>query len=244
MVTIGSGLEITSRALILVGARRVRGDGLSWLGAVASFLQLRLGPALGHVALGAHARQEIEEEGEDVEGEDQGDQPFDDGGDVGVFAKGGGGEDDGQEGLDDDEGQFHPEGDAEDAVVAVVDAQPLVFGAQEDGRENVATDEDQEESVVQVGVVVRVEDGEEDETEAAAYGEEDGEAGQNLLGRGRVGGKATAVSEPALSHEAQVEEDGGDDGAGDEERFQAKSPDVTDIGDRLPFVHRWVDRAT
>jgi hypothetical protein len=40
--------------------------------------------------------------------------------------------------LGEDEGEFDPEGDAQDAVLAVVDAETLVFPADEDCRDDVA----------------------------------------------------------------------------------------------------------
>ena len=45
------------------------------------------------------------------------------------------------------------------------------------------------------------------------------------------------MPEPALRDESQVEKDCGDDGACDEERFQAKCPDVRDVRDVLILAH-------
>jgi hypothetical protein len=70
--------------------------------------------------LGADGGQEVDDEGEDVKGEDEGNDPFEDGGDVVVVAPVGADEDDCEDELDDDEGGLYPEGDAEDAVLAVV----------------------------------------------------------------------------------------------------------------------------
>ena len=103
--------------------------------------------------------QQVDEEGEDVKGEDEGDDPLEDGGDVLVYAERGGGEDDGEGGLDEDEGELEPEGEAQDAVLAEVDAQALVLGADEDGADDVAAHEEEEESAVQILVVDGVEDG-------------------------------------------------------------------------------------
>lgn len=93
-------------------------------------------------------RQQIDEEGEDVKGEDEGDDPLEDGRDVLFAVKGGGGEDDGEDDLDDDEGQLQPEGEAQDAVLAEVHAEALVLGADEDGADDVAGDEEEEEAVM------------------------------------------------------------------------------------------------
>ncbi len=51
-------------------------------------------------------------------------------------------------------------------------AETLVLGADENGGEDVAGDEEEEETVVEVGVVEGIEDGEEDEAGGAGYGEE------------------------------------------------------------------------
>lgn len=62
---------------------------------------------------------QVDDEGKDVQGEDEGDDPFKHGGHVGVVGVGGGCKDDGEDELDEDKGEFDPEGGAEDAMVAV-----------------------------------------------------------------------------------------------------------------------------
>lgn len=58
---------------------------------------------------GAHGRVEVNEEGEDVEGEDEGDQPLEDGGGVPVAGPVAADESDGQDDFQDDEREFDPE---------------------------------------------------------------------------------------------------------------------------------------
>ena len=118
-------------------------------------------------------RQQIHKEGEDVEGEDEGDDPFENGPDVLLAVKGGGDEDDREDNLHDDEDEFEPEGEAQDAVLAEVHAKSLVLCADEDGADDVAGHEEEEEAVVQARVVERVEDGEEDEAAGSCDGEDD-----------------------------------------------------------------------
>lgn len=89
-----------------------------------------------------HTRQQIEQETEDPERVDEGNDPFEDARDVRVGCVGAGREDDGQDKLDDDEGEFDPEASCEDPVVPVVDAEALVFGAQEDRADDVPADEE------------------------------------------------------------------------------------------------------
>lgn len=74
----------------------------------------------GTVVFRVDGGQQVDDEGEDVKGEDEGDDPFEDGGDVGVMGEGGAGEGDGEDELDKDKGELYPEGGAEDAVLAVL----------------------------------------------------------------------------------------------------------------------------
>lgn len=83
--------------------------------------------------------QQIDEESEHVEGEDQSDDPFEDGRDVLVtVCEGGADEDDRQTELDEDEEELHPKGDAQDAMLAEVDTQALILGADENGGDDIA----------------------------------------------------------------------------------------------------------
>jgi len=71
---------------------------------------------------GAHGGEEVDVEGEDVKGEEEGDGPFEHGGGVGGLLEVAGREGDGEDYLDDDEDELDPEGDAEDPVGVVVSA--------------------------------------------------------------------------------------------------------------------------
>lgn len=71
---------------------------------------------------GLYCREEIDEEGEDVEGEDEGDGPFEDCRGVIVFFVACDAEGDGEGDFEEDEGQFDPEGDSQDAVFAEVNS--------------------------------------------------------------------------------------------------------------------------
>jgi hypothetical protein len=61
------------------------------------------------VSLCAHGGQQVNDKGKDVKGEDEGNDPFEDGGYVFVVAPVGGNEDDCENELDDDEGDLDPE---------------------------------------------------------------------------------------------------------------------------------------
>ena len=119
------------------------------------------------------SRQEIDKEGQHIEGEDESDDPFEDRCNVLPAIERASCEDDGEYDLDDDEDQLHPEGQPEDGVFAEMNPQALVLGADEDGADDIAGDEQEEETVVQVRVVKGIEDREEDQTAGSCYGEDD-----------------------------------------------------------------------
>lgn len=237
-----------------VGVRRVPHHRAAVPGAL-EVRELRAGVRLS----APRRREQVREEGEGVKSEDERDDPLEDGGDVLPAVKGGGGEDGGEGDLDEDEEELEPEGEAQDAVLAEVRAQALVFGADEDGADDVAGDEEEEEAVVEVGVVEGVEDGEEDEAAGAGDGEDDcgggsarrrvgvcargdrgrrtGQAGQDLLGDAQVLGQTPRVPQPALRGEGEVEEDGGNAAACDEQGLQALGPNVGDVRYVLVGAH-------
>lgn len=128
-------------------------------------------------------------------------------------------------------------------MVRVLDAQALVLPANEDGREQVAAHEEEQKEQVEVLVAVGVKDAETDEADGADDGEEDCEAVENLLADGGVGHEAALVAEPAVGKEGEVEEDGGEDAAGDEEGLEVVGADVADVGDGLGRRHGGVDCA-
>ena len=118
-------------------------------------------------------RQQIHKERQHVKRKDERDDPLEHGRDVLPAGEGGADEDGGEDDFDEDEDELEPEGEAQDAVLAEVHAQALVLGADEDGADDVAGHEEEEEAVVQAGVVERVEDGEEDEAAGSGDGEDD-----------------------------------------------------------------------
>lgn len=83
-------------------------------------------------------REEVNDEAPDVEDVDERDGPFDNGGAVVVSLVSKDAESDCEGDFDEDEGELDPEGGSEDALVAVVDSESLVFGADEDGGDDVA----------------------------------------------------------------------------------------------------------
>lgn len=126
------------------------------------------------VLLGAPGRrQQIHKESKDVEGKDERDDPFENGRDVLFTVERGGREDDCKNDLHDNEYEFEPEGETQDPMLAEMHAEALVLGADEDGADDVASDEQEEEAVVQMRVMESVEDGEEDQAAGSCDGEDD-----------------------------------------------------------------------
>lgn len=64
-----------------------------------------------------------------------------------------------QENLHQNEGQFQPEADPQDAVFPEMDAQLLIFGTGEDRRQDDASDEQEQKPLVSMRVVQGVEAG-------------------------------------------------------------------------------------
>ena len=86
-------------------------------------------------------RQQIDKEGEDVKGEHERDDPLENGRNVLFAVERGGYEDDCKDELDNDEHEFEPKGEAQDPMLAEVDAKPLVLGADENGADDISGDE-------------------------------------------------------------------------------------------------------
>jgi hypothetical protein len=86
-----------------------------------------------------HCRNEIDGETPYIESVDESNDPFNYRSRVVVCAVAKDAKCDGETELDEDEGEFDPEGNAEDTVLAVVNAETLVFPANEYGGNYVAT---------------------------------------------------------------------------------------------------------
>ena len=84
---------------------------------------------------------------------------------------------------------------------------------------------------MQLRVSQGVKDGQQNETGCADGGKGDGEPGEDLLRESGVGHEPAPVPQPAVREEGDVEEDGGDGAAGDEERLQLLRAHVADVCD-------------
>lgn len=79
---------------------------------------------------------------------------------------------------------------------------------------------------MQSAVLSRFEDRQADKTNSSNSREDNGEAAEDLLHDGRVGGKTAAMSQPSLREKRGVEEDGGQDAADNEERLETIGTDI------------------
>ena len=101
----------------------------------------------------SRCRHQIHEECQDIECEHERNDPLEHGCDILLVVETRGGKDDSKTDFDEDEEEFGPEAEAEDAVLAEVHAKTLVFGADEDGAYYIAGYKEEEEAVVQMRVV-------------------------------------------------------------------------------------------
>ena len=102
--------------------------------------------------LSSDSRQQINEKAKNPESEHEGNDPFQYGTNLCPLGKGADSESYRQCDFNQDEREFDPEGDAQDTVLALVYTHPLVLGAEEDGADEVAGDEEEEEDVVEARV--------------------------------------------------------------------------------------------
>ncbi len=99
--------------------------------------------------LGAPSRrQQIHKESEDIEGKDERDDPFENGGYVLSAVERRHGKDYCKDHLHDDEYEFQPKGEAQDPVLAEMHAEALVFGAYKDRTDDVARDKEEKEAIM------------------------------------------------------------------------------------------------
>lgn len=192
-----------------------------------------------------HSRQEINNKAPDVEDVDQAYRPLQYCCAVVVSLVAHYAECNGKGQLDEDEGELDPEGVGEDGVFAVVDSEALVFGADEDGGDDIAADEDDEHGVVDVRVADCVEDCEEDQAGGSDYGEDCREYRQDLLSPVVILRQPPRMPQPPLGNECHIKHHHRNRTARDKQRL-APIPrtNVTDVCYVLIRVERAVMRTT
>lgn len=132
-------------AAIKVGSLRVVRQGLLQRHVVRRIVSVEHHAALlplGHVVASADRGQQVDNEGEDVSGEDEGNDPFEDGTGILlrlVVASHADTEPDGEADFDNDEAELDDEAGQQDAVLgAIEDTQSKVLGADQDGTDNIS----------------------------------------------------------------------------------------------------------
>ncbi len=83
----------------------------------------------------------------------------------------------------------------------------------------------------------RVKDAQQDQPSSPENGKRNSQTTQDLLAARGVGDQTTAVPQPAVGGKRQVEEDGGEHAARDEQRLEVVGADVADVGDGLRVRH-------
>jgi len=108
------------------------------------------------------------------------------------------------------------------AVLTLVDTHLLVLGAGEDGGDDITTNEQEQETIMQSWMVVVVEDSEQDQSDCSSHGEDGCDDAENLLGGGRVGCQTSEVTEDAVEEEGNIESDNTDSTHGNEKRVKTR----------------------
>lgn len=185
----------------------------------------RLGAVIA-VMLGVHCWVQVHIKREDIKAKHHCNDPLEDSGRIVILVVTEDDEGNGQANGDENEHQLDPERDGEHAVLRVVYTQTLVLGANEDGRDEVANDEEAQKDVVQSGVTRCVKDGQANQTNGSNQGPENGEPREHFLAPGGVGHETAAVAEPAVREKRRIEEDGGEHAAGDEQWLELAGANV------------------
>lgn len=183
-VEMSAGIHVRTRGADADGVILVQAS-LAAAGVVFS-LGHRDGGLLAVVMLGAQRREEIDCVGPDVEGVNERNHPLDDRSCIAVMTVAQDTKGNSQAQFDEDEEKLHVERTAEKLAITVVDSKALVLDANKNRRDDVTTNEQAEEYIVQSWVPFRVEDGEEDQSSGANDGRNSCDDGANLLPQRRV----------------------------------------------------------
>lgn len=191
------------------------------------------------VVLCLDSRPQVDRKRDNVEREDEGDDPLNDSCCVAVVCPSERHESDSQEELDEDEEELDPEGDSEDAVIAVLDTQTLILRADKDRGNPIATNEQQQKHVMKRVVAVVVEIGQRDETDRSNKCKDNRHGKQNLLALALVWYQAAPMPQPPLRRKGDIESDDRHGTHGNEQRLHLERSNVGDIGDlRSGVYHR------
>lgn len=144
----------------------------------------------------SNRRQEVYGEGGDKDAEEKGNDPFEDGGQIVATFLHGYAKYNCQSQEEEDPAQLQPEGEAQQPILSLVDPQPLVLGADEDGGDNVTDDEDGEHHIMEMVVPARVKDRQQDQSRTADDAEYTGQDIKDLLALIGMGSQPLALAQP------------------------------------------------
>ena len=105
-------------------------------------------------------------------------------------------------------------------------AETLIFPAGENCREEVPNNEKQQKDVMQLVMALGIKNTQQNQTSSTQQGKQNRQNGQRLFAARGIGDQAALVAQPALGDKGQVEGDGDDAGAGDEERLELGGSNV------------------
>ena len=86
----------------------------------------------------------------------------------------------------------------------------------------------------------RIKDTQQDQSSSPCNREDDTKPAKNLLGQTQILRQSAGMAQPTFRGKAEVEKDGGDDTACDEERLETRRADVANVGDVLLRLHRGI----
>jgi hypothetical protein len=144
--------------------------------------------------LGSQSGKEVDEKAKHIEEVDKGNCPLQNSGGIPLLLVLRYPECNAEGNLEQDEKELNPETDSQNSVLSEVDAQALVFPAYKYGRHYVASDEEDQEGVVEAMMVESIEYREKDEACGTCNGCNDANSAVDLLPNGRVIGKATRMA--------------------------------------------------
>ncbi len=78
-----------------------------------------------------------------------------------------------QKDFNNDKDEFQPEGGTKNAELAIFTTESLVFGADEDGRDDIASNKEKEEAIMEIRMADVVKDGQKNQAGSSKDGKED-----------------------------------------------------------------------
>lgn len=109
-------------------------------------------------------------------------------------------------------------------------AETLIFPAGTNGGQEISNNKEQQKDVMQLMMALGIKNRQQNQASSTEDGKQNGQNGQGLFAARGIGHKTAVVAQPALGDKGQVKSDGGDAGAGNEERLEGGGANVADVG--------------